>query len=96
MKHHHSYDSKTIYGCDKLLLDGLIARDLQVEIKPVFIHLEGIGTEYEDEDGKINSAVYSLTEDALERKAAKEIGSRRAKVLIDFIDECRRFIETTG
>jgi hypothetical protein len=69
--HHYGYDSKTIYGCDKLLLDALERKGLEVNLKPVLIHFSGNGRRpkgnysgYED-SGSVRSWVYSITDDAL-------------------------------
>ena len=69
MKHHYGYDSNTIYGCDKLLLDCLRKKGFSVEIKPVLIYFEGVDRDWERNDpkdrGSIQSSVYSLTNDTL-------------------------------
>jgi hypothetical protein len=36
LNHHYGYESKSIYGCDKLLLDAFERKGLKVDMKPVF------------------------------------------------------------
>ena len=70
LKHHYGYKSKSLYGCDKRVLDGLKQKGLQVEMKPVLVHFEGTGpslVEYADKNVQsVSSDVYSLTEEALD------------------------------
>ena len=69
LNHHYGYDSKSMYGCDKLLIDELMGKGLQVEMKPVLVHFEGqgpCGCQYEEPEVSVRSMVYSLTEEALE------------------------------
>jgi hypothetical protein len=65
LKHHYGYDSKTIYGCDRLLLDALKAKEISVELKPVLIFLNGRGA---DEYNKVSveTRVYCLADDSLD------------------------------
>ena len=42
LKHHYGYNSKSIYGCDEILLKHLKNRGLNVELKPVLIHMSGV------------------------------------------------------
>ena len=69
LKHHYGYDSKTIYGCDKLLLENLDCKGLHVEIMPVLVRFNAeywIGdTLGKSNDPKFFSSVYSITDDAL-------------------------------
>jgi len=74
LNHHYGYDSNSIYGCDKLLLDALRNRGFQVELKPILIHFSGQGPypspyghdEYDYDDAYAKSRVYSITDDALD------------------------------
>ena len=69
LNHHYGYESKSLYGCDKRLLDALKEKGLQVETKPVLVHFEGTGPypgDYWTTDVSVSSDVYSLTEEALE------------------------------
>jgi hypothetical protein len=71
-RHHYGYDSKTIYGCDRLLLDAFERKELKVDLKPVLIHFSGTGPEpesgfyYESDPGSTSSQVYSITDGALD------------------------------
>ena len=69
LNHHYGYESKSLYGCDKLLLDALKEKGLQVETKPVLVHLDGRGPypgDLQPRDVWVSSDVYSLTEEALD------------------------------
>jgi hypothetical protein len=67
MKHHYGYDSKSIYGCDRLLLDGMVEQKLTFEMKPVLIHFNGEGTLDDDRsDASVHSTVHWLTGEALD------------------------------
>ena len=37
LSHHYGYDSKSIYGCDKLLIDGFKSKGLEVDLRPVLV-----------------------------------------------------------
>ena len=68
LKHHYGYNSKSIYGCDEILLKHLKDRDLNVELKPVLIHMSGIDLRpYDSGFNKsiVESSVYYLTDAAL-------------------------------
>jgi hypothetical protein len=56
----YRYDSKTSYGNEKLLLDSMAAKGLNVDIKPVLIHFWG------EELFDVGSSVYYLTDEALD------------------------------
>ena len=75
LNHHYGYDSKSIYGCDKLLIDSLEAKGMLVDLKPILIRLDGVGSmevemnggfELEWEEGTIETDVFSLTEESLD------------------------------
>jgi hypothetical protein len=69
LKHHYGYDSKTIYGCDKILLDVLEQRNVKVDIKPVLIKFKGVGSDFfygDDSMQDVYSSVYYLTDNALD------------------------------
>ena len=69
LNHHYGCESKSLYGCDKLLFNALKEKGLQVEMKPVLVHFEGTGpdpAEYRCMDISVSSKVYSLTEEALD------------------------------
>lgn len=66
--HEYGYKSKSIYGADKLLLDAFKNKGLQVEMKPVLIHLSGEGprpTCY-SMPGHVSSKVFSITDEELD------------------------------
>ena len=69
LNHHYGYESKSLYGCDKLLLDALKEKGLQVETKPVLVRFAGMGPypgRYGTIHVSVSSMVYSLTEEALD------------------------------
>lgn len=80
LSHHYGYDSKSIYGCDKLLLDTLKEKGLGVDLKPVLVRFFGEGRDPGDDNsyrrsyypsasykqGSMRSSVYSITDEALE------------------------------
>jgi hypothetical protein len=66
MKHHYGYDSKNVYGCDRLLLDGMVEQKLNFEMKPVLIRFRGVGAEEDDPRVSVHSTVHWLTEEALD------------------------------
>jgi hypothetical protein len=66
MKHHYGYDSKSIYGCDRLLLDGMLEQKLNFEMKPVLIRFDGVGAEEDESSFSVHSTVHWLTEEALD------------------------------
>jgi hypothetical protein len=97
--HHYGYDSKSIYGCDKLLFDALKQKGLEVDTEPVLIRFSGEGPvpnseyySYSDERGSLNSGVYSITDEALEyvRKRLSGTGDeerfRESRKKIVFLD----------
>ena len=65
LKHHYGFDSKTIYGCDRVLLDALKTKELSVELKPVLIHLDGVGVD-EYNEGSVETQVYCLADASLD------------------------------
>jgi hypothetical protein len=67
-RHHYGYDSESIYGPDKLLLDAFKSKGLRVEMKPVLIHLFGKGPEpmYGNPPGEVSSQVFSITDEELD------------------------------
>jgi hypothetical protein len=75
LNHHYGYDTKSIYGCDKLLIDSLEAKGMLVDLKPILIRLDGVGSMEvemnggfapEWEEGTIETDVFSLTEESLD------------------------------
>jgi hypothetical protein len=81
LDHHYGYDTKSFYGCDKLLLDALKRKGLEVNLKPVLIRFSGRGPYPNDSyysrcRGSVNSGVYSITDEALDyvRKRLSGIG----------------------
>ena len=69
LKHHYGYNSKSVYGCDQILLKHLKDRGLKVELKPVLIHMNGVGPDHYDRrsnKSSVESSVYYLTDDALD------------------------------
>ena len=88
LNHHYGYDSKSIYGCDKLLLDALKRKGLDVDMQPVLIHFSGMGPYPGDyyrsgPQGSLSSYVYSITDEALEyvRKRLSGIGEEEFEKL---------------
>ena len=82
LKHHYGYNSKSIYGCDEILLKHLKSRNLDVDLKPVLIRLQGDGPDCDSyTDISVKSSVYYLTDDALDVVRQKLRGpySRPAK-----------------
>jgi hypothetical protein len=65
LRHLYGYDSKSIYGCDRLLLDGLESKGLHTEVKPILISLEGTG-QMQGQEGSVKTEVYPLTEECLD------------------------------
>jgi hypothetical protein len=69
-KHHYGYNSQSIYGSDKLLLDRLSEEGFKVDLQPVLIRLTGRGAdffpEWEHDKAYVECAVYSITEEALQ------------------------------
>jgi len=68
LKHHYGYNSKSVYGCDQILLKYLKDQDLRVDLKPVLIHMKAVGPNpiYDSEESLVESSVYYLTDDALD------------------------------
>jgi hypothetical protein len=66
--HHYGYDSKSIYGCDKLLIDALSSNGFEFNFKPVVVTLYGEGNypAYESEPGNVQTFVYSITNEDLD------------------------------
>ena len=62
--HHYGYDSKSLYGSDKLLLDTFKSKGFQVEMKPVLIRFFGKGPKPTDgfPPGQVLSDVFSITD----------------------------------
>ena len=72
LNHHYGYESKSIYGCDKLLLGIFERKGLKVDMKPVLIRFHGEGRRpngdysgYEG-SGSLNTWVYSITDEDLD------------------------------
>jgi hypothetical protein len=105
LSHHYGYDSKNIYGCDKLLLDTLKEKGLTVDLKPVLIHFSGEGlmpgidyydSSYyttSDERGSLSSSVYSITDEALEYVRQRLSG---AEAEPKFADSSKKIIFLDG
>ena len=66
--HEYGYESKSLYGSDKLIIDAFKSKGLQVEMKPVLIRLVGTGPEptYRDPPGHVLSKVFSITDEELD------------------------------
>ena len=65
LRHHYGYESKSIYGSDRLLLDGLEERGLGFDLQPILICFDGEGSHIGGE-GYTESNVYTLTEESLD------------------------------
>lgn len=84
LKHHYGYNSKSIYGCDEILLKYLKSRNLDVDLKPVLIRLKADGPDFDSYDNiSVKSSVYYLTDEALDvvRQKLRGSSSRSAKRL---------------
>lgn len=89
LKHHYGYNSQSIYGSDKFLLDRLSQGGFKLDIQPVLIRLTGKGVGFmhywERKKAYVKCSVHSLTEEALqlvrnEINAKKEKGGRFEKL----------------
>ena len=87
LKHHYGYNSKSVYGCDEILLKYLKDQDLRVDLKLVLIHMKAVGPNpsFASEKRSVKSSVYYLTDDALDvvrqklRESASPPSKRRRK-----------------
>ena len=85
LNHYYGYESKSIYGCDKLLLDAFERKGLKVDMKPVLIRFYGEGRRpngyysgYEG-SGSLNTWVYSITDEDLDYVRKRLSGTERRR-----------------
>ena len=79
LNHHYGYESKSIYGCDKLLLDALKNKGFHIDWKPVLIRFSGQGRDPCNDDYEhayVKSKVYLITDDALNYVRERLAGTR--------------------
>jgi hypothetical protein len=93
LSHHYGYDSKSIYGCDRLVLDALKKKGLEVDLKPVLIRFYGEGPTPNGKDSrvyhdprawdgsKVESWIYLITDEALEYVRQRLSGAEEKKNL---------------